>query len=56
MPPLKKIVWWLVVIFVLYSILTSPDSASAMVGNVWDILANGVQNIGRFFDNLLRNR
>lgn len=54
MPPVKKIVMWLLVIFMLYAILTSPNSAADIVGNVWDILANGVTNIFRFFDSLLR--
>lgn len=53
MPPVKKIFWWLIVIFLLYAILTSPDDAAAMVGNIWDIIVGGVENIGQFFDNLL---
>ncbi len=53
MPPVKKIFWWLIVIFLLYAILTSPDDAAAMVGNIWDIIVGGIENIGQFFDNLL---
>jgi hypothetical protein len=53
MPPIKKIVLWLLVIFMLYAIFVSPDSAAALVGNVWDILVNGVKNVARFFDSLL---
>lgn len=53
MPPVKKIVLWLVVIFLLYAILTSPTEASDIVGNIWDILKNGVENIFKFFDSLL---
>ena len=45
---------WLVVIFLLYAILTSPDSAASLFGSAWDVVANGVGNIGRFFDSLLR--
>lgn len=52
-PPIKKIVLWLVTIFLLYAILTSPTDAADMVGTAWEILANGVQNIRRFFDSLI---
>ncbi|NHA69942.1 hypothetical protein [Phycicoccus flavus] len=54
MPPIKKIVLWLVVIFLLYAIFTSPDQAAAIFGAAWDIVSTGVQNIARFFDSLIR--
>lgn len=53
-PPIKKIVLWLLTIFLLYAILTSPDEAANIVGSAWDVISNGVRNIGRFFDSLLR--
>jgi hypothetical protein len=53
MPPIKKIVLWLVVIFLLYAILTSPTEAADIFGSAWDVIANGVKNIGSFFDSLL---
>ena len=53
-PPIKKIVLWLVTIFLLYANLTSPTDAADMVGSAWDILANGVENIGQFFDSLIQ--
>ncbi|GGL44252.1 hypothetical protein H9L10_12045 [Phycicoccus endophyticus] len=54
MPPVKRIVLWLVVVFLLYAILTSPDSAADIFGSAWEVVANGVRNIGRFFDSLLQ--
>lgn len=54
MPPIKKIVLWLLVIFLLYAILTSPASAADIVDSAWDIVRNGVRNIFEFFDALLR--
>ena len=54
MPPIKKIVLWLLVIFMLYAILTSPDSAATIVGSIWDVIVNGVRNIATFFDRLIR--
>lgn len=52
-PPIKKIVLWLLTIFLLYAILTSPDEAATMVGSAWDVIEGGVANIGRFFDSLI---
>lgn len=52
-PPLKKTLMWLLLIFVLYAIFTSPTSAAAMFGNAWDIIVNGVSNVFRFFDALI---
>jgi hypothetical protein len=54
MPPIKKIVMWLVVVFLLYAILTSPADAADIFGSAWDIVVNGVQNSASFFDSLLR--
>lgn len=53
MPPIKKIVMWLIVIFLLYAIVTSPSDAADIVGSAWDIVRNGVTNIFEFFDNLI---
>ncbi|XVX20806.1 hypothetical protein ACQP1U_02685 [Actinomycetota bacterium] len=50
----KKIFWWLVLIFVLYAIFTSPNEAAGIVDSVWDVLANGVRNLAKFFDALLQ--
>ena len=54
MPPIKKIVMWLVVIFLFYAIVTSPDDAADIFGSAWQIVVNGVQNVASFFDSLLR--
>jgi hypothetical protein len=54
MPPIKKIVLWLVVIFLLYAILTSPQDAADIFGSAWDVVLTAVQNVASFFDNLLR--
>jgi hypothetical protein len=54
MPPIKKIVMWLVVIFLVYAIVTSPDDAADIFGSAWQIVVNGVQNVASFFDSLLR--
>ena len=52
-PPIKKIVLWLLTIFLLYAILTSPNEAANIMNSAWEVIANGVRNIGRFFDSLI---
>lgn len=52
-PPIKKIVLWLLTIFLLYAIFTSPSEAASIVDSTWEVLSNGVRNIGRFFDSLM---
>ncbi|WP_200934638.1 hypothetical protein [Nostocoides sp. Soil756] len=54
MPPIKKIVMWLLVIFLLYAILTSPTEAANIFGAAWNVISNGVSNIGKFFDSLIK--
>jgi hypothetical protein len=54
MPPIKKIVMWLVVVFLLYAILTSPSDAADIFGSALEGLKNGVTNIAAFFDSLIR--
>ena len=53
MPPIKKIVLWLVVIFLLYAILTSPDEAADIFAAAWNLIVFAVSNVAEFFDNLL---
>lgn len=52
-PPIKKIVLWLLTIFLLYAILTTPNEAANIFGSAWEVIANGVRNIGQFFDALI---
>lgn len=54
MPPIKKIIAWILVIFLLYAILTNPGAAADIVGSIWDLLYSGVQNIFEFFNELLQ--
>jgi hypothetical protein len=54
MPPIKKIVLWLIVIFLLYAILTNPSDAADIVDAAWDLILEGLRNIFDFFDALLR--
>lgn len=53
MPPIKKVVGWVVLAFLVYAVFTNPTAAAGVVRNVWDILVTGVANIGAFFNSLL---
>ena len=53
MPPIKKVVMWIIVAFLVYAILTSPEDAADIFGSAWEVVANGAANIGTFFDSLL---
>ena len=49
----KKILIWVLVAFAAYAIFTSPDKSANLVQTSGSILADGVRNIGSFFDALL---
>ena len=50
---IKRILVWLLFGFIVYAIITSPDRAADIVQAVWDIIAEGFRNIGRFFSSLI---
>lgn len=56
MAKVRSFVPWVLAAFLVYAVVTSPDSASAAVHNVWDILAQGVDNIGKFFGGVLNGK
>lgn len=53
MPPVKKIVVWLLVIFMLYAIFTNPTEAADLVAQLWNLLEKAVKSIFQFFDRLI---
>ena len=50
----RQIVLFLVLIFVIYAIYTSPGTSADAVRAVWNVLTNAVSAIFRFFDALLQ--
>lgn len=50
---IKRILVWLVFGFFVYAIITNPDRAADIVQAIWDIIADGFRNIGRFFEALV---
>lgn len=53
-PLVKKVLIWLLIAFVIYAILTTPNRAADIVIAVWDVVATAFTNLLRFFDALLR--
>lgn len=50
---IKVILVWLVFGFLVYAIITSPERAADILQAIWDIIAQGFSNIGRFFAALI---
>lgn len=50
---IKPVLKTLLIVFVLYAIFTSPDRSADIARSIWDVISNGVKNLGDFFDNLL---
>ncbi|WP_157270358.1 hypothetical protein [Paraoerskovia marina] len=49
----KLLVVWLIVGFVIYAIVTSPDQAAGVLRGVWNVIAQGFASLGTFFSTLL---
>lgn len=54
MPKFKPILRVLLILFLLYAIFSSPQTAADAVGTLWDLLVKAVHNLGSFFDSLLK--
>lgn len=53
MPPkAKTLLIWLVVIFLIYAVVTSPDAASNIVTGIWEFIIGAFRGFGEFFSNL----
>ncbi|MFV2143438.1 MULTISPECIES: hypothetical protein [Isoptericola] len=48
----KTLLIWLVVIFLIYAIVTSPDRAADIIKAIWDVIANAFGSFGEFLANL----
>lgn len=53
MARVKKILLWVVVAFVVYAVIKSPDQAAGVAKDGGSLLGDGVKSIGQFFDALL---
>ncbi|MEG3616767.1 MULTISPECIES: hypothetical protein [Isoptericola] len=48
----KTLLIWLVVIFLIYAIVTSPERAADIVQALWDVIAGAFASFGEFLANL----
>ncbi|GAB3085528.1 MULTISPECIES: hypothetical protein [Promicromonosporaceae] len=48
----KTLLIWIVVIFLIYAIVSSPDRAANIVTAIWDFITNAFSSFGQFFANL----
>jgi len=51
----RKIIIWVVFAFIVYAIFTSPDRSADIVHSCWQILTDGVKNMGDFFNSILNH-
>ena len=47
-----KVISWLVIAFVAFYLVTQPDQAAAAVRGAGDLLVQGFEAVGRFFQGL----
>ena len=53
MPPkIKTALFWIIAIFLVYAIVTSPDRAADLVKALWDLIVSAFASFGTFFRNL----
>jgi hypothetical protein len=50
----KRIVWFIVLAFVLYSVVETPQVAAGYVQDAFFFLADAVRSVFKFFGELLR--
>jgi hypothetical protein len=53
-PRVKKVLMALVVIFVIYAVLSSPDDSAGVVREAVSKLGSGLESVGQFFDSLMQ--
>ena len=56
MQRVKKILPLTVLAFMVYAIVTSPTQAADLVHTLWDIIVQGLNGIGGFFDAVLNKK
>ncbi|HEV6952714.1 MAG TPA: hypothetical protein VKY86_05615 [Promicromonospora sp.] len=49
---MRLIIIWVVVIFLLYSVVNDPERSADVVLALWDVIWGAIANIGTFFEEL----
>lgn len=53
---LKKLLWVLFLLFIVYSIYTSPQQSANVFGNIVDIIVTAFRSLATFFSSILNGR
>ncbi len=53
-PRVKKILMLLVVVFIVYAVINSPNQSAGVVHTAFTKLGDGLQSIGQFFNALMK--
>ncbi|HET7397670.1 MAG TPA: hypothetical protein VFJ94_04020 [Intrasporangium sp.] len=53
MAKVRKVLLWIVLVFFVYAVFTSPEKAADIVTNIWGVILDGFNAIVRFFNSLL---
>ncbi len=51
----KKVVWAIVIIFIVYAIWTSPTQSGEVASNGWDQIQHGLSSVVTFFNTMLHS-
>lgn len=49
----KTILMWIVIVFLLYAVIKSPERAADIVQAIWDIILGAFQSFGQFVQSLI---
>ncbi|MDO8145483.1 MULTISPECIES: hypothetical protein [Isoptericola] len=49
----KTVLMWIVVIFLIYAIVTSPERSADIVQALWDVIVGAFASFGEFVSNLM---
>jgi hypothetical protein len=53
-PKVKKFLWITLVVFIIYSIVVSPNDAASMTRAALDKISNGLDSVGTYFNALIK--
>ncbi|GIJ00469.1 hypothetical protein CLV28_1274 [Sediminihabitans luteus] len=54
MPPKARLaLTWIVIGFLVYAVVKSPDKSAGVIKGIWDVIAMAFASIGTFFQTLI---
>jgi len=49
----KTVLMWIVIVFLLYAVVQSPDRAADIVQAIWDVIVGAFKSFGQFVQSLI---